>query len=339
MIEECDSTHFNVAVVATMSSGKSTLLNAMLGCPLLPSKNEACTAKVFKLVDVDGLTAFRCRAKSSNNGHAWQEAGQETLHALNESDASEIEIHGDFPHIANHRAKLCISFYDTPGPNNSRNASHAEITNSILRSSDCGFLVCVLNATQLGVNDESSLLSSIMDKIKLPSGTTKIVFAVNKIDCLDLERGETPQDLIKTAKGYLRDLGFFQPVVIPTMSCLSLVIRRVLAQAHQLDEVDLSPRAQRKLLRNLSTVRRFAPFYRKAILHTPRYKRFWAEALAQERPYAEIGKVRIADRSIAVRDLIEADILTGIPILEECMEIELLKFAAARKEGARNAEC
>lgn len=36
---------FPMLVVATMSSGKSTLINALLGQQILPSKNAACTAK------------------------------------------------------------------------------------------------------------------------------------------------------------------------------------------------------------------------------------------------------------------------------------------------------
>ena len=54
---------FTVAVIATMSSGKSTILNALLGYELLPSKNEACTAKTFKIKDVDGLAQFIGRTK------------------------------------------------------------------------------------------------------------------------------------------------------------------------------------------------------------------------------------------------------------------------------------
>ena len=38
-----------VVVVATMSSGKSTLINAFLGKKLMPSKNEACTAKIIRI--------------------------------------------------------------------------------------------------------------------------------------------------------------------------------------------------------------------------------------------------------------------------------------------------
>ena len=44
---------YPMLVMATMSSGKSTLINALLGEELLPSKNEACTAKIYSIIDDD----------------------------------------------------------------------------------------------------------------------------------------------------------------------------------------------------------------------------------------------------------------------------------------------
>ena len=44
---------FPINVVATMSSGKSTLINALLGKKLMPSKNEACTATITEILDND----------------------------------------------------------------------------------------------------------------------------------------------------------------------------------------------------------------------------------------------------------------------------------------------
>ena len=44
---------FPVNVVATMSSGKSTLINALLERKLMPAKNEACTATITCITDND----------------------------------------------------------------------------------------------------------------------------------------------------------------------------------------------------------------------------------------------------------------------------------------------
>lgn len=40
---------FPMVVVATMSSGKSTLINALLGKEILPSSNRACTALRYSI--------------------------------------------------------------------------------------------------------------------------------------------------------------------------------------------------------------------------------------------------------------------------------------------------
>ena len=48
--EKAMGSEFEVAVIATMSSGKSTLLNALLGRELMPSKNEACTATIARIM-------------------------------------------------------------------------------------------------------------------------------------------------------------------------------------------------------------------------------------------------------------------------------------------------
>lgn len=47
------NTDFKVNIIATMSSGKSTLINALLGNKLMPSKHEACTAIITEIEDMD----------------------------------------------------------------------------------------------------------------------------------------------------------------------------------------------------------------------------------------------------------------------------------------------
>lgn len=47
------SSDFEVNVVATMSAGKSTLINALLRQKLMPAKREACTATITEIKDND----------------------------------------------------------------------------------------------------------------------------------------------------------------------------------------------------------------------------------------------------------------------------------------------
>ena len=51
--EMAKSRDFEVNVVATMSAGKSTLINSFLGQKLMPAKQEACTATITEIKDND----------------------------------------------------------------------------------------------------------------------------------------------------------------------------------------------------------------------------------------------------------------------------------------------
>ena len=52
---------YSVAVVATMSAGKSTLLNALMVEDLLPTNIMACTSTVFAIIDDDKAEKFMGR--------------------------------------------------------------------------------------------------------------------------------------------------------------------------------------------------------------------------------------------------------------------------------------
>lgn len=68
LIKAFESIHnsvFPVNVIATMSSGKSTLINALLEKKLMPSKNEACTATITEILDND-KDSFQAVAYDAN---------------------------------------------------------------------------------------------------------------------------------------------------------------------------------------------------------------------------------------------------------------------------------
>ena len=57
---------FDVFVVATMSSGKSTFINAMLGCDLLPTKTRAMTAGIVEILHNPDLPQGIFKASRKN---------------------------------------------------------------------------------------------------------------------------------------------------------------------------------------------------------------------------------------------------------------------------------
>lgn len=118
------SSDFEVNVVATMSAGKSTLINSLLQQKLMPAKQEACTATITEIKDND---ADYFMAKVYNkDGELIQThpvLSYEIMEQLNaNADVSKIHVEGNIPFVTADDVSLVL--VDTPGPNNSRDPEH-----------------------------------------------------------------------------------------------------------------------------------------------------------------------------------------------------------------------
>ena len=122
-------------------------------------------------------------------------------------------------------------FVDTPGPNNASCEEHAKITEQVISEADFSSLVFVINASVAGVEDEWRLLSRLQKQLSERAKTTRIIFAVNKIDLLDSEQGEAVAEVVLSCQRHLMDMGFKSPIVIPISSELGLRIRQMLSDA------------------------------------------------------------------------------------------------------------
>ncbi|MBN6071298.1 dynamin family protein [Aggregatibacter actinomycetemcomitans] len=217
---------FEVIVVATMSAGKSTVINALIGKELLHSANEATTATITRIHDKDGLPHFSGKAygydaKCLAENH---EINAETLKKWNaDPSIKTIDLIGDIAAIRNDDAELVI--YDTPGPNNSQNDNHEALTMEVINDGSYGMILYVLNATQLRVNDDRCLLKKIVNTL---SKNKEIIFLLNKVDCLDEEKGEHLDKIVANTYEYLTELGFYQPVIIPTSATYALVATKAI---------------------------------------------------------------------------------------------------------------
>ncbi len=237
------SNDFEIAVVATMSSGKSTLINAMLGRELLPARNEATTATIAKIYDEDGMTNFTAEVRSVS-GKIIQTfdnftlADMDAVNTAGNSDKydgdnandrpSTIEIHGDIVGIDSNNMRLVLS--DTPGPNNSRTQEHKEHTHSLLNKEYKPMILYVLNATQLATNDDNLLLKSVSQAMKAGGrqSNERFMFILNKADQFDPGKGEGEklENAIKTVKEYLAKHDIFEPRIFPVSALMAKVIRQ-----------------------------------------------------------------------------------------------------------------
>lgn len=220
---------FPINVIATMSSGKSTLINALLGKKMMPSKNEACTATITEILDND-IETFSAVAYDVD-GVVLQKIPELTYEVMSELNDDEnvhrISATGNIPFLDAKSTALML--VDTPGPNNSQNQAHKNTTYRAINSDANNLILYVLNGTQLSTNDDASLLSYVAEQIKKGGKQVRdrFLFVVNKMDGFNPEEEDIGK-AITAAKRYLASYGIEDPQIFPCSAYTALNIRTYL---------------------------------------------------------------------------------------------------------------
>lgn len=243
---------FPINVIATMSSGKSTLINALLSKKLMPSKNEACTAVITEILDRDDNN-FKAVIYNADNEkiEAVNPLTYEEMIRLNENpDVFRIVSEGEIPFIS--ADDTALKLIDTPGPNNARNQNHKNTTYRSLNSDSNNLILYVLNGTQLSTNDDAALLSYVSEQIRKggKQARDRFLFVINKMDSFDPEN-EDIEKAIERARTYLSEYGIDDPQIYPVSAYTALNIRT------ELDGVDID-KLDRQALKKLSPAARDA---------------------------------------------------------------------------------
>lgn len=209
-----------------MSAGKTTVINSLIGFELLHSANEATTATITRIHDQDNLPVFSGKAYSYNN-KILDKSNQVTAELIKKWNANSeikmIDLVGNIKAI--HNDTMDIVIYDTPGPNNSQNDNHQKLTLEVINDGNYGLILYVINATQLGVQDDRDLLEDICRALNKDKS---IIFLLNKAEQLDAEKGENLSDIVNTVEKYLTQIGFQNPIIIPTSASQALVCQKAL---------------------------------------------------------------------------------------------------------------
>lgn len=235
--ELAKSSDFEVNVVATMSAGKSTLINSLLGQKLMPAKQEACTATITEIKDNDAAH-FNAHVydKDGNLIESHDELTHSIMERLNSNPmVSKIRTEGDIPFVTSEDVALVL--VDTPGPNNSRDPEHRATTYRMLSESSKTVVLYIMNATQLAVDDDNNLLSHVAESMKVggKQSRDRFIFVVNKLD--DFKIGEDSIDkALQKVRDYLADNGIENPNIYPASALTALNIRTILAESDDDDD-------------------------------------------------------------------------------------------------------
>lgn len=227
--QKAKDSKFEINVVATMSSGKSTLINALLGQQLMPAANEATTATIVKIVDTE--QDYFSAVAYDKSGQAVRKIENVTLGDMkalnNDEKVSTIEICGKIPFVSSVGMKLVL--VDTPGPNNSRDKRHEEMTYKMIADSDKSLVLYVMNGQQLGINDEKIFLDYVCQNMKDggKQARERFIFAVNKMDAFKpkAEGLDCIERALENVKAGLEERGIYNPNIFPVSAGAALELR------------------------------------------------------------------------------------------------------------------
>ena len=201
-----------VLVTATMSAGKSTLINALVGKPLLRTSQEVCTGHICHLYskpfedDVTGIYTSQIAFGAS----------ADELYAI--ESARDCGIASYFYNFSDTYPRICV--IDTPGVNSAVKREHSQVTKESLQNISYDLIALVLNANQLGTDDERDYLKYLLANVP----AKPIIFVLNKLDTFR-KNEDSIEESIQGVKEYLAQLGYEHPTVLPVSAYFAMLIK------------------------------------------------------------------------------------------------------------------
>ena len=222
---------FEISVVATMSAGKSTLINAMLGAKLMPSKQNACTATITRIKDVPE-EKFRADVynKEGSRLASYENLTYEEMDRSNKDEkVSEINVFGSIPFLAhsrnNEKRETNLILIDTPGPDNARNEEHKIMQEEMLNKNSKALILYIMTP-EFETNDENETLKTIADSMKVngKASRDRFIFVVNKLN--ERKEEDDPTDtILESVREYLNSQGIEKPNLFPVAALPALNMR------------------------------------------------------------------------------------------------------------------
>lgn len=325
-IKRIQNNIFPIHVIATMSSGKSTLINALLGEKLMPSMNEACTAIITEILDNNNKDYSAIVYDIENN--QIKTVSQLTYEVMNELNANEktarVAIDGDIPFI-DETSETRLKLVDTPGPNNARNANHRETTYRNINSATENMILYVLNYTQLATNDDNTLLHYVAEEIKKGGKETRdrFIFVLNKID--EVGQDDSVESAIEITKQYLAKHGIEDPQIFPASAYAALGLQTLLKNIDPYDSDAVDEAVEETNNDEIENVARLVKkLNRKKELHLENYS-----TLTPSEQHKLMEKLAIAEENNDKKTT--AFIHSGICSIQSAIKAYVQKYAKAKK--------
>ena len=212
-----ESKNRNLTFTATMSAGKSTLINAIVGREVSYAKKAACTSTVMSII-TSPLENKLMNVFVNNNVQMMQ--SEDEIRTFTKGLEYPCSIYGYFLSPLTQRR---ITLIDTPGVNSSQNPEHKKVTRNELLGDNTDILIYVIPVENYGSDDDFNHLTYIKKKVQYKN----ILFVINMMDSCDLE-DDSVDEIIINIKEHLESIGFENPIICPMSAKAGMFIKQAL---------------------------------------------------------------------------------------------------------------
>ena len=310
-----------VAIMATMKNGKSTLLNAIMGQDLQPSATQRCTRLISYIEHCEGMPEFVAKCVSvDEKSSEYIPCDKAILERWNKDEnIRKVLLRGTCPRMQ--VGDIRLQFVDTPGPNA---ATHAEDGVTIDHFLGNNMLPMVCYIVDILDNDEADYLKKIKQHMSQygKQSEDRFIFVVTKMDLLRIDSEETFDHNQYKAKiedikaGLMRIGGISNPRIFPVSARIALKARSYNA---------LCERDQNQFRNELKTFRENLKYVRTSLLDYTS-----VSSSIRNRIEAEIAVLekKIEDDKEGLADQLRlAELQSGIPALEMAIEEYAIKYS------------
>ena len=211
-----------VLIVATVSAGKSTLINALTGHNFNKVMNGVCTTSICEIHNKrkdDGITLKQNKFLTYSPD----------VDSFTNNDSLEVAFHFN---SSLSDTRICL--LDTPGVNNSKDTDHFKITASAIKSKNYDLIIFISNGQYNGTNDENQLLKLLRESTNKP-----VLFVLNQLDKFKRKVDDIGK-MICSYNNELLNIGFKNPQIFPLSAQYACLLRcEQNLDEEEIDELDI----------------------------------------------------------------------------------------------------
>lgn len=209
-----------ILIVGTMSTGKSTLVNALVGRKVAKVKTTVCTTSISYLYN----NPFRDTLLYSDGTSFINSSDKEI--SLENLPNKAIKFHGRLE-----RQPLVIT--DTPGVDYAYDSSHRKITYDAINRGDYDLLICVNNGPYIERTGEDELINYV-----LKQNNKDTLFIYNQLDRFD-PADDSIEECLKQFRKNLESKKSNAKVIPFSAKAAFLLKKELDGSLSQFDEVEL----------------------------------------------------------------------------------------------------